>query len=158
MTFTKFIRILRLILTLTKKLMTEETFWTALLAAVLTIVATPIQYVIITLFLLLSDNVLYGWILFNETKGTLNKKISTAFCESSYNVVKHLGVLFFVLLSATVFSKYDANLSFVELIVYTSVGFWLLSSIYKKGNVILETEIFKNIINKIKDHPKMSNK
>lgn len=130
--------------------MTEETFWTAVLAAVIAVLATPVQYVIITLLLLLADNTLYAWLLFRDSSGTLNKRISTSICTASYNVVKHMGVLFFVLLSATVFSKYDSTLGFVELVVYSSVGFWLLSSIYKKGNDLLETGILDGIIDKLK--------
>lgn len=137
--------------------MTEETFWAALIAAIIAVITTPVQYVIITVFLLFADNALYAWSLFNETKGTLTKRLSHSISEAMYNAVKHIGVLFFVLLSATVFSKYDPTLSFVELIVYTSVGFWLLSSIYKKGNDLLETGILDGIINKLSKKLDMDN-
>jgi hypothetical protein len=112
------------------------------LGAILTLIAAPPEFILITLWLLFANTILAIWANVRE----LSVKNATTVFDVAVtvftNLLKQLGVLFFLLTGATAISKFGPALVYVESAVYVGVAFWIFSILSKNASRILTTDNF----------------
>jgi hypothetical protein len=119
------------------------------LGAILALIAAPPVFIFITLWLLFANTILAIWANVRELS---IKNAITIFDVASLvftNLLKQLGVLFFLLTGATAISKFGPALVYVESAVYVGVAFWIFSIISKNASRILTTDGFQDALKSI---------
>jgi hypothetical protein len=129
--------------------MHEEYTLKGLVALLLALITAPTAFVAITVWLLISNTVLELWArlsTFNETDVSVKWDIVS---DTLYKFVKYIGVLFFVLTSATAASKYGSVLAWIEFSAYSGIGLWLFTMIGRNASKLMGTYEFGRIIQDI---------
>lgn len=129
--------------------MSEEYTWKALLSLLLALISAPTAFVIITFWLLTSNTVLELWLRLSAVAGQgITMKFDVA-SEVFYKFVKYIGILFFVLTSATAASKFGPALAWIEFAIYSGVGVWLFTMIGRNASKLMGSSEFSSVIRDI---------
>jgi glucan phosphoethanolaminetransferase (alkaline phosphatase superfamily) len=120
-----------------------------LFAIVVGVLTPKAEFVVIVTILLIADFVLHTW---QHLIGkVMLSEIAETFENSAVRFLKQIGVYFFVLVSASAFSKFE-GFQWTEHTVYVGVAFVLFSSIAARASKVLGdvdlTEIVKNLLNR----------
>jgi hypothetical protein len=129
--------------------MSEEYTLKALGALLLALIAAPATFVAITVWLLISNTVLELWARLSAIESrniTIKWDVAS---ETFYKFVKYIGILFFVLTSATAASKFGPALSWIEFAAYSGIGLWLFTMIGRNASKLMGSSEFGKIIQDI---------
>jgi hypothetical protein len=129
--------------------MHEEYTLRSLVALLLALIAAPTTFVAITVWLLISNTILELWARLSaaQEEGVTTKWDIAS--ETLYKFVKYIGVLFFVLTSATAASKFGPVLAWIEFAAYSGIGIWLFTMIGRNASKLMGSYEFSRIIQDI---------
>lgn len=129
--------------------MSQDFTLKALVSTLLALISAPTSFVIITVWLLLSNTALDLWVRLSIKVGRSWEYIFEVCADAFYKLVKNIGILFFTLTSASAASKFGPAFHWLEVSAYAAIGLWLFTMIGKNASKLMGSQGFTEVIDNL---------